>query len=120
MLAAVEETFKWPRERNDEKGKRLEHLATYLLNRLKCVEVVHDLRIESNQIDHKVTLNFLAGFHPFLKEIGLNIISECKNQKASIDVGQVQKVGDLLDSHNVNLYRTQLINHQCYINRQIG
>lgn len=100
-LKLVRETFDWPKERNNEKGKRLEHLGTYLLNRLKCVEVVHDLIIESNQIDHKITLTPLATFHPFLKEIGLNFISECKNQRSSIDVGQVQKVACLVEDHNL-------------------
>ncbi|MBY0001428.1 hypothetical protein H7S55_14715 [Priestia aryabhattai] len=101
LIDLVNESFDFPKEKNDEKGKRLEHLATYLLNRINCVEVIHDLRTESNQIDHKVTLGAFAPLHPFLNEIGLNFISECKNQKSKVNVGQVQKVANLIDDHTL-------------------
>lgn len=102
LITLVDESFNFPKEKNDEKGKRLEHLATYLLNRIKFVEVIHDLRTESNQIDHKITLGAFAPLHPFLNEIGLNFISECKNQKSRVNVGQVQKVANLIDDHELN------------------
>lgn len=102
LIQEVDESFDFPKEKNAEKGRRLEMLANYLLEHIKCLDVKHDLRTESNQIDQKVTLTGLAGFSPFLKEIGLNFIAECKNQRSTVNVGQVQKVGDLMQEHDVS------------------
>lgn len=101
LIDLVNESFDFSGDRNAEKGKRLEKLATYILKKIKVVEVTEDLRTESNQIDQKVTLTALAPLHPFLNEIGLNFISECKNQKTKVDVGQVQKVANLIDDHGL-------------------
>ncbi|KEO83876.1 hypothetical protein [Tumebacillus flagellatus] len=100
FISEIEASQEWKKELNWKKGRLLEEFAEFLFRRFVFLDDIKANRLAGgNETDIEV----IFGDKPkpsFVNDfIGTNIICECKNKKsASIDVGTVTKLDELLDS----------------------
>ncbi|MEV2910048.1 acetylglutamate semialdehyde dehydrogenase [Paenibacillus larvae] len=83
-----------------EKGKALENLVSFLLEKSSVFDIQKNIRNSTNEIDQLLTLNFkglkFREFLPFPEDL---ILCECKNYNRKISVTWVGKFFSLLASN---------------------
>ncbi|QOT12971.1 acetylglutamate semialdehyde dehydrogenase [Paenibacillus sp. JNUCC32] len=83
-----------------EKGKALEHLVTFLLEKSSIFNVYENIRNTTNEIDQLLELNHIGrDLKKFITLPGEMFLSECKNYNKKIGVTWVGKFFTLLASN---------------------
>lgn len=93
----------WDTNSTALKGRTLEDVAVYLLSSVEPFDVTYDESSPMNQIDGFIEVLAHKGYSPFFASIGQYFLAECKNVNDPVDIGQVEKVGEILDLHKYNL-----------------
>ena len=104
LLKKIDESKKWDKKRNHEKGKILEDLVKLIMSRFT---ILKDISINKSTTDNEldIFLNFNDNVPmPFLCDIKSKIICECKNWKSrKVDVGMVSKLVEVCNKNNAGL-----------------
>lgn len=80
----------------NEKGKSLENLMTFIYSRFVGAEVIDNIRLTDNQIDHEVIFPDFGTPSFVVNCIGLKLIGESKNHKSSISSREVDNLDGIL------------------------
>lgn len=89
---------------HNEKGKALENIVSFLLEKTVVFTVKKNIYTSSNEIDQLVGFSFKGKkFKQYIDIRGDNFIGECKNYKNSIGASWVGKVFSLLQYTSCNL-----------------
>lgn len=104
LIEKIEESKKWNKERNHEKGRLLEELVRFIMNRFSILrDISSNKSTTDNELDIFVNFNDIIPM-TFLTEVKSKILCECKNMKSSkIDVGMVSKLAEVCKKNNVGL-----------------
>lgn len=94
LMDSVEITLKTGT--NNEKGKALENLMTFIYSRFVGVDVIPNIRLLDNQIDHEIIFPDFGAPNFVVNCIGPKLIGESKNHKGSISSREVDNLDGLL------------------------